>query len=244
MRENSRSDLPSSRNASDSRCEYETKFVFKNYSAGIIINWLKLRCWEDPAFPRGIVSSIYFDTKNWRFLREKVNSDYLKTKVRVRWYADLDSGIPDEMSFLEAKYKIGSTRTKFRTPLSLSGKYLSHSRLDDPKILEIPHRLKNEGIAIPGPLFPVFQVSFKRRRFIEPKTGSRLSIDYDICVPKVNYQMIRAVNPVHLRSAVFEMKGNITDLPDVLHYLTALGCHKQSFSKYASCYSEIMQLAT
>lgn len=226
-----------------SASEHEIKFVLKNSSAHYIIQWLQARCLPDPEFPAGIVSSIYYDTWDWRFLREKINSDYLKTKVRVRWYTDIDTEVPDDESYLEVKYKVGSKREKVRIKTRFSGGWLSRVNLDNNKLLTIPHLLRPRGVLISEQLYPVFQISYTRRRFVEPLSNSRLCLDYDIWAPRVNWQMLPRINAFRLRNAVFELKGRITELPDVLHQLTALGCRKQSFSKYLVCYKKIMRIA-
>lgn len=227
----------------DSVVTHETKFILNNIAANVIIQWLQSRNQPDPEFPAGIISSIYYDTWDWHFLREKVNSDYLKTKVRIRWYADIDSAEPDDKSYLEVKYKVGSRRKKIRIRTDYSGSWLSSVSLDDPSLLKIPHLLRSHGVVIHGHLYPVFQITFKRRRFTEPVTGMRLCLDYDIRAPRVNRQILPRTHPFCLQNAVFELKGKIDELPNVLHQLTAMGCWKQSFSKYSACYQKIMRVA-
>jgi len=221
---------------------HETKFVLPNHRAHIFLAWLNHRCLTDPNYPVGIVSSIYYDTKNWRFLNEKINSDYLKTKVRLRWYADIDTGTPEDVSFLEAKFKIGSTRKKVRLKTDLSGKWLSQVALNDKRLPAVPEMLRTEGIILPPLMLPVFKIAYKRRRFIEPVTGARLSLDYDIYAPDVNFQAMPRTDTFKLKNAVFELKGKFTELPNSITQLTALGCRKDSFSKYSACYQKIMQI--
>ena len=221
---------------------HETKFVLHNGVAHKVVEWLRCRCWPDKEFAAGIVSSIYFDSREWRFLGEKVNSDYLKTKVRIRWYHDINTLEPFDASFMEVKYKIGETRRKVRIQTAYSGDRLARTSLEDLQMIALPDLLKKRDVFLGGPLFPVFQISYKRRRFVEPVSGLRLSIDYDIHVPKVNLRMVPRINPFNLQSAVFETKGSRADLPETLHQLTALGCIKQSFSKYSTCYRKVMRV--
>ncbi|MFC2169660.1 VTC domain-containing protein [Acidobacteriota bacterium] len=215
--------------------------MFNNSSAHALIQWLRSRCFPDPEFPVGEVSSIYYDTWDWRFLHEKVNSDYLKTKVRVRWYSDINTKEPENHSYLEAKQKIGGRREKIRVKTEFNGRWLSRVNLESQELKTIPRLLLSEGVVIQEQLYPVFQISFKRRRFIEPITLSRLCIDFDIRAPRINYQMLPFFYPFQLQTAVFELKGKATELPDELHQLTALGCCKRSYSKYYACYRKIMQ---
>ncbi len=223
--------------------EHETKYVFHNSFAPFIIQWLKYRCRPDPIFPSNTVSSIYYDTMDWRLLREKINSDYLKTKVRIRWYTNIHTEEPGDESYLEAKYKVGARRKKIRKKINISGRWLSHIDLDNQELLTLPIQLLLEDVKIPSQLFPAFQISYERRRFIEPITGARLCLDYNIRTPCVSMRMLHRINPFPLKSAVFELKGGITQLPDALHQLTDLGCRKQSFSKYRKKKKNIMRVA-
>lgn len=66
---------------------YELKFAIDDRQATTVRGWLRSICPQDPAFPRGIVNSIYYDTPALQHLHEKINSDYFKTKIRLRWYS-------------------------------------------------------------------------------------------------------------------------------------------------------------
>lgn len=219
--------------------EHETKFVLPNRYADSIISWLQNRCHADPQYPGGIVSSIYYDTYHWRFLREKINSDYLKTKVRLRWYTDMHTGRAGESVFLEVKQKEGLRRKKLRFETSFSGPALSRMPLENAQLLAVRTDLSRQGIVTPEPLWPAFVICYHRRRFIEPVSQMRLSLDYHISVPRINPMFMRAATPVCLRQAVFEIKGNLHKLPQILHPLTSLGCRKEAFSKYSVCYQHI-----
>ena len=227
----------------DARGEHEVKFVVSAAAAGAMVNWLRCRCRPDPAFPAGIVSSIYYDTPDWRFLREKLNSDYLKRKVRVRWYADIESGRTGAASFLETKFKIGAGRIKTRCETAIPGESIDAAPLTDSWLVDIPRGAPTGGVALRGPLLPVFKICYRRRRFLEPVSGARLNFDDDIRVTGVNWRMVPRMNPFSLRTAVFELKGARADLPAVLHPITALGCRKRSFSKYRVCYAKVMRIA-
>jgi hypothetical protein len=185
------------------------------------------------------VSSIYFDTRNWKFLSEKMNSDYLKTKIRVRWYSDLEKKRHSETSFAEAKFKIGSRREKLRTETAYSGQWLTRVRLDDHRLLTIPTLLREKGVKLPESVYPAFEISYKRLRFLDPLSMCRICFDYDISAPRVNGYMLARSDPFNLYTAVFEVKGSIDCLPQSLKPLIQMGCVKASFSKYAVCYKKI-----
>ena len=218
------------------KIEHETKFIVEQARVASIIAWLNSRCRPDPLYPTGIVSSVYFDTPNWKFLSEKVNSDYIKTKIRVRWYSSIESGKPFDASFLEVKKKVGAGRSKLRVSADYSGQWLANSSLENTDLLKVNQQLSAGILSISAPVFPVFLINYKRMRWIEPTTGSRICVDYDINVPQVNSQRIIKKQACNMNTAVFELKGSRRELPPNLRQLVTFGCRKDSFSKYGNCY--------
>lgn len=223
--------------------EHEVKYVFSNHRVTPVLQWLQHICRIDPEYPHNIVSSIYYDTKDWRFLQEKVNSDYLKTKLRVRWYRELDDRISPGAAFIELKSKVGTPRTKFRMKAPYASQWFAETPLEHPQLLEIPQLLRSQGVFLEYPVFPAFIVQYERYRFIEGLSGTRVCVDCNIASPKVNTYMLPEPNPLSLQTAVLEVKGHLECLPGVLSRLTAFGCKKSSFSKYLACYQKIRRLA-
>ena len=95
-----------------SAADFELKFVGERWRAKPLRRLLERLCRPDPAFPTGTVFTIYYDTPSLECLDEKRNSDYLKTKVRLRWYRV--EGRPTDSAFLEVKSRVGSRRDKLR----------------------------------------------------------------------------------------------------------------------------------
>ena len=62
-------------------------------------------------------------------LSEKIDSDYLKTKVRVRWYGPGDSRA--STVFAEVKHRIGNRRDKVRVMLDVTAAELARWPLWD-----------------------------------------------------------------------------------------------------------------
>jgi len=222
--------------------EHETKFVLPNTRARGVIAWLTKRCQPDPQYATGQVSSIYYDTRDWAYLDEKINSDYLKTKVRVRWYGDSRTGRLYPTSFLEVKSKIGSARKKIRIRMEVDSHTMTQMVLHDPAWLHLPRLAEERGVFLKKPLLPTFQLNYQRFRFVDPLTGSRLCVDYNIHVSRINPVMIQRMNPVSLDDAVFELKGKGGHLPDWLHQLTSFGCRRGAFSKYSGCYAQLKRI--
>ncbi len=222
--------------------EHETKYVLHNNKADILRRWLAKKCQPDPDYHEGKISSIYFDTKDFRMLNEKLSSDYLKTKVRLRWYSSIDSGEPFPATFLEIKNKIGSARVKIRDRLDIDSEWVLSHALHNPEYLVINKKIVAQGVIFKQTLYPVFQINYCRSRFVEPLTGARLAVDGNIHVTRINRQMVNRENFVPLPDAVFELKSQSCILPDWLHQVNALGCRKGSFSKYSACYAQLQRI--
>ena len=218
--------------------ERELKYGLPSARADIARRLLDRYCRRDPAFPEAVVWTIYYDTPGLRSLGEKINSDYLKQKVRVRWYSDLD-GRPAGPSFVEAKLRVGNRRLKVRAPLPYSAGELASWDLQDPRLLQLPLALKEQGIDLRNPWRPVLLLRYRRDRFIEPISGSRVSLDADIAAAAVHPGSLSAADFSPLGSAVVEVKGSADELPLALRGLLHLGAQKCSFSKYLAVYSHM-----
>jgi len=220
--------------------ETEIKYVVAAHRTPLALRILEQICDPDPEFPFGIVSSIYYDSQNWDYLREKRDSDYLKTKVRLRWYEQAQATTDGaDISYAEIKYRIGSKRMKIRMPTEFTGRYLAKTTLANTELLKIPAALAAKGAPIRQPIFPAFVVRYCRRRYLDRLTSARICIDYDITSPKSNPLMLATTFPCELRKTVLEVKGSDGNFPLGLRNLLKMGFRKESFSKYYECYGQL-----
>ena len=224
-----------------SAADYELKFVAERWRVKPVLRWLQVVCRPDPAFPTGTVFTIYYDTPTLDCLHEKRNSDYLKTKVRLRWYRVGDR--VSDIAFLETKSRLGSRREKPRLPLPYQPSWPTSGSLDVPSLRTVSRQLRSAGITVSGDYQPVLLVRYRRHRFIEPLTGLRASLDTEICAPAVSRARRLTPSPLPLPTTVFEFKGPRDGLPESLCPLTTLGFRKSSFSKYSACYDYTLELA-
>lgn len=213
--------------------ERELKFVLPASRVDIAARLLGALCRPDPTFPDADVWTVYYDSHRFDSLDEKLNSDYLKTKIRVRWYAP-PGGAGQGPVFLEAKQRVGNRRDKVRVRLPHTAESLAARRLDDPVFHGLPEHLASTGILLGGDWQPMLALRYRRRRFVEPTTATRVSLDSDIAAVAVNHRFLFARNQGPLPVAVLEIKGHADTLPGPLRVLFALGLRKDSMSKYAA----------
>jgi hypothetical protein len=213
-----------------------------------VISSLRCRCHADEKYQTNQVNSVYFDTLNWACADEKAASDYLKTKVRVRWYSEVtpisaqpvaDQAVNAGSVFLEIKRKTGSTRDKVRKQLPLGASQFI-DRVQSAETAELIRSELNDVAPELGnlDLFPRILVQYQRRRFVDPLTGSRIAYDSNIRGRAITRAPAERFS-VLLPQSVLEVKGSEQDLPVNLRFLNAMHLKKAAFSKYYECYREL-----
>ena len=198
---------------------------------------LEHHCMPDAAYPEGVICSLYYDSPSFHCLLEKENGDFLKHKLRLRWYD------PQRLqhastgnAFLEVKSKVGRGRRKERKRLEFDGAWLCNTSLDDPVFERLPqeHGLQL-GELVHSALLPVAVIQYHRLRYVCPRTLARVSLDTHIEIQRTNPRILPWHGGCALRRVVMEIKG--AELHDVvwLSDMHALGFRYGSFSKYGEC---------
>ncbi len=216
--------------------EHEIKYVLSPQRTAPAAVALGALCRSDPRYPANFVMSLYFDTLQLDSLAEKIDSQFAKSKVRVRWYRDLSGKVDPGGAMLEHKTRLGTLRRKSRVPLPQSPEWLDGASLHDPILPGLPTHFSSEERVPRASLFPYLVVRYLRRRFVEPLTGARVSLDTAISVDRVNRRFLGYVHPVPLEAAVVEVKNRSGELPASLRSLLRLGARRASFSKYGACF--------
>ncbi len=228
------SDDPNSR-----RPEYELKFLVPASRAAFLSSWIGSVARPDPVYPPARVVTVYFDTRSLAFLAEKVDSDYLKAKARIRWYAGLKGEPIGSPVFAECKYRRGSTREKVRVRLPVAATEIGTWPLTAPQWSVALDHLRAQASGLPPDLSAVIRLRYVRSRFSAPP-GGRITLDTDICVEALNRGMVAApVALAPLPTAVFEYKGTTMDLPVDLAPVVRFGARKSAFSKYLACFEHL-----
>jgi hypothetical protein len=211
--------------------ERELKFVLPEARGAAALALLRALCRPDPKYPSTVVSTIYYDTPAFQLLSEKLDSDYLKLKVRLRWYGPPGPRTGSTTSFLELKKRLGGFRDKTRVETPLQAEWLDNVSLDDPALIRVLDLAAPLGIPLPMPLMPVLMLRYSRYRFLEPVSGTRVSLDLDITGVRGRRGAILGGT---IPAAVLEIKGEVDDLPRVLRPLVHLGAQRTAFSKYGT----------
>jgi hypothetical protein len=220
--------------------EREIKFLVPAGRSASLRAWLASVSRPEPRYPPALVCTTYFDTPDLSLLGEKIDSDYLKTKVRVRWYASL-AGDPDGSPvFAEVKYRVGTRRDKLRVRIDADPSVLDATPLHSPIWVGLVDRLRAQAPAVPSRLQPILSLRYARYRYLDIATAARLTVDENITVTALNRTRVVGRVPAQLPVAVFECKGAHDDLPRHLGAVVRLGARRGSCSKFLACH----QLAT
>ncbi|MEM7052340.1 MAG: VTC domain-containing protein [Acidobacteriota bacterium] len=213
---------------------FELKYAFDRWSLGVVESHLAAACRRDPEHPSNTVVSVYFDTPDLVLLRQKADSLYLKTKLRLRWYRS--PGAPPSQAFWELKRRVGNRRSKRRWPTTLEGAAIERRSFAALASLPMPPDLLAEEL--PWPLLPILQVAYRRRRYVDPHGGVRMSCDSAITAERGHPLLGRSRRGV-LAGGVVEAKGSRAVAPPCLQGLFGRLCFRSSFSKYDACYRSL-----
>ena len=224
----------------------EQKYLFPTGYTDVIRTWLEHACVPDPRYPSSVVSSIYFDTPELFHFHESRNGEFLRAKVRLRWYADpardpatVESGA-GVRCYLEVKTKQGALSEKRRTEVTIPSRVLLDDLFSDERIPDLTSRVFDLGYRAAGMLVPVLLIQYRRRRYLDVESDSAIAEDTEIRCTRANDTVVQATLPVHLDVGVLEIKGMNRETCGVLNpigsYLT-----KSPFSKYAISLETLMQ---
>jgi hypothetical protein len=219
---------------------FEIKYAMPASRAAAVAAWLDARCERDPHYPEGHVRSLYLDTPGLRYLTEKVEGDYLKTKLRLRWYAVSQFAPAAGSVWLEVKQRENVRRSKTRVRFAPQAADLD--RADPGRVDAAPaiQMLRDQGFDAPESLRPTLALGYARSRWVEPITGAGVALDQAIQPMWFLGRSRPPTEALELRTAVVEFKGRTADLPAPLRGILRFGCRRTSFSKYYRCYARLV----
>ncbi len=225
----------------------EKKFVAPGHRAADALSLAAHFCLPDPEHPFGSIASVYYDTPRLEAYGDKDDGHHLKKKVRVRWYAEHQTGKSDPpcTAFLECKHRLGSARFKLRTTFTSRADPIHRAPLHDPFFSTLlTDNIDAMDDPLPLDLVPVICIRYVRHRFVCPRTGTRVAIDSGIHSDRVNRDLLPNVHPPRLNVAVCEFKNDQGEALSWIRHLHACGFRLQSFSKYGECIAQALNGGT
>ena len=216
----------------------EDKYIINNslFARVILSSNLSL----DRKYPFNYIFTLHFDTYELDSYYQKLNGEYYKSKLRVRWYSDTDKYFIPEKVFIENKVKKNKLVLKYRDGIFLTDN--QRKEVCNPMHwTEFIERNKlNLQIRFDKPMLPIMLSCYRRYRFYDAFSGSRISLEDCIRAYQVSPLISRSnnVDPV-LKGGVLEIKAKTQRLPLCLQ---SAGVFKiASFSKYEKLLTQYME---
>jgi len=158
-----------------------------------------------------MINNIYFDTPGFDFFYDNVNGDYIRKKIRIRWYDETFAH--QEKLTLEYKLKNGLLGDKISYPMSniYTGKGFEFCQMrNEIKINQLPIQVGNELLTN----YPTLLNRYNREYFISDDNKCRITLDKELTFFRIhsgkNYFDIN----YHLSGdLIMEMKYDPVDEP-------------------------------
>lgn len=216
---------------------FERKFFILPKNIALAYATLREICRADSEYPEGQVNSLYFDTPDLEQYFRSDSGDFIKEKVRIRWYDQPGKGQQEVPVFLELKSRQGFASSKQRRRLMVPTRHLEPSRLGAGIIdkTTLINTLAEFGHFPPRPLQPIILICYQRYRFNEIMTGTRVSFDYNVVSSVVASALGYRERELRLEGGVIEVKGPSLELPVMLRRIKLLDADWSRFSKYGQC---------
>jgi hypothetical protein len=208
----------------------EKKFAFNRLNGGDAL--LGGSCVPDSLHPEDWVHTIHFDTADLEAYRQCIDGEFIKKKVRARWYADRPGALPEGPVNLEIKFRRG-----YATGKKLCG--TGQLAVSTPDKLFDPGRWNDifcnsafSPLVFAKPLVPVLWSCYRRKRYYDPWSGARLSLDE--CIQGLAYNWYcnagkPTLHTVGLNTTVIEVKSQVEQPPPFLQHLAGA---QRGYSKY------------
>jgi hypothetical protein len=204
-----------------SAARYELKYVGPAAAAGALEALLRAHCPPEGAHAENVVHSVYFDTARLAAYGEKADGEYVKTKLRLRWY-EPHAGF----AWLEIKAKRGSLGAKQR-------KRIPFAPPGPDADAEVFARIAREHLGVA--LQPSVWLAYRRLRRATPDARARVALDRDIRVVWAGPALARRERPGPLPVFVLEQKGDALEPSPWLAGLIGRFARRAAFSKYTAC---------
>ncbi len=216
---------------------FERKFYIQPPKISFAAHLLRHCCRCDPVYPEGVIHSVYYDTGDLDCFNDSDEGNYVRNKVRIRWYDGSSALDPTIPVFLELKSKRGFAGTKQRSRYDVESHRVGNGSMAD-GVLDygtVRDVLSEFGYFPNKQLQPMILITYRRLRFEDMLTGMRISLDWDIRSTLVSRKLNRCEGSVSMSGGVIEIKGPSTDLPATLRSLRLLDTDWSRYSKYSAC---------
>ncbi len=217
------------------RYEMKYKLTYFEYEnlLNIMNNYMKL-----DEYKRNKITNIYYDTEDYKIIRNSLEKPKYKEKLRMRMYGD--ANISNEI-FLELKKKFNGIVYKRRVILNNGNDVLNIKNIDDDN--QILREIKYFTSLYNG-LKPMIYLSYYREAYIGlDDKDFRMTFDFDIKIRNQKINFFESVNDRNILdddTVILEVK-TVKGLPNwFLCFLRDNNILQTSFSKYGEAYNKFL----
>ncbi|MCE5253020.1 MAG: VTC domain-containing protein [Actinomycetia bacterium] len=227
----------------------EQKFFISPAQMSFVFALVRRTCRWDDDYPEEQINSVYFDTADLDQHERSLSGEFTKDKVRIRWYGihrgRVEAGPPAGPErpgaatipvWIELKSRRGFASTKQRRRHEVPAEALVFEALRKGIVPTdmLAKTMAEFGFFPSRRLLPVIVISYRRCRFVEPRTGFRVAVDSHIRSSMILPGHGHGERDLELPGAVVEVKGPFGDLPQSLRTLADVGSSWTRYSKYSS----------
>jgi hypothetical protein len=200
---------------------HEIKYVGRASRGELVAGLLRTLCPLDPLHAENTVHSMYFDSRRLAAYEEKLGGQYLKEKLRLRWY---DPGAGE--AWLENKAREGALgwKRRQRVPFEPPGRDAGEEAF-------VAAANRHMSVALP----PSCWLSYRRLRLVTPDGSARVALDQEIRAEWLSPAIARRRVEVILPVFVVEVKTAAREAPAWLSRAIGRLARRSAFSKYAAC---------
>jgi hypothetical protein len=218
---------------------YEKKYLLTNNQFKSLRERLVV-CMEADSYGLHTINNIYYDTEDYRLIRESLSKPVYKEKLRLRSYGTPTS---DDKVFIEIKKKFDGVVYKRRASMNLDEAYKYIGKKIQPShtsqiTREIDWFLKSYNLS------PKVFIAYDRiALFGKEESDLRITFDTNIRWREENLDLSKGSNgSLLLASGQILMEIKIPGVMPLwmIHMLDELDIRPISFSKYGMCYNNYL----
>ena len=205
----------------------ERKYPLAEGRVELLAAWIGARIAPDPEYPRGVITSCYYDSASLDAYWDAADGFWGKAKLRLRWYGQPVAA--EDGCWLEIKQREGATGRKLRLHLDVEQGQVLTEGVRLPGRGQLADGLRELGAPAAPTLEPTVVIRYERRRWADAASGLRVSIDARVRAGEPRRGLTWLAVP---DGAVLELKST-GPLPARLRGLERLGLRREAHSKYA-----------
>lgn len=218
---------------------HEIKFLITRAQKDLILERMGGFLKEDD-FGHSTIRNIYFDTDNYRLVRNSMEKPVYKEKLRIRSYKKVKKG--DEV-FVELKKKYQSIVYKRReiVPLEKAVSWYENGG-EFPKDSQIGREL-TWFFEFYKPLYPQMFLSYEREAYFSQEGNLRITFDENVLARQEDVSLSGYIGGERILSPeliIMELKTDKGMPLALAELLSENKIYKDSFSKYGSAYRQMV----